>query len=553
MKTYGIVVAFPPGSNLHTHGLGRFLQHFCQASSNISSDIRFALFCPSWSKREIRQLLCTLDNPPEIVCPKAVPYLVRLDQGLKWWSTRTHRNAYLRQFLVSHLEAATQYFLMTFFRRLAKVNSGYSLLLFLPWLGVMIAVLPVAILFLGLRSLYTLICCQISKARPSGKRLLKYFIGQAKLGAGLGNSHRLLVSVYGSIVEQECARIVKIANRRPDIDAWYCPTAFWPEFRSLKAPLTCCIPDFFFREFPVGFSESGGLASVETFDNVEKVISSSHQLITYSETVKQAICVRLYGREPSDVHVIPNAPMCLRTHLPPLQIDGIKNKVAVTFAQWQLKLALAECAHPLNSGFIGGSDPKGLRFLFYASHFRPNKNVLNLIRAFKKLREQKLIHLKLLMTGNPTTDRGVREFVERHELERDVIFLNNLSDRQLASCYYLADLAINPSLSEGGLPFTFTESLSLETPVLLANTAVTNEFLKDDQLKNLSLFDPTDSSKIAEKISFALANREHLLAVQTEAYQPLLARTWENVVEEHVSLLDHISQRYSGEQKSNSG
>ncbi|MFD2884495.1 glycosyltransferase [Pseudomonas lini] len=74
-----------------------------------------------------------------------------------------------------------------------------------------------------------------------------------------------------------------------------------------------------------------------------------------------------------------------------------------------------------------------------------------------------------------------KKFISEHGLQNDVLCLYGLSIQELAACYKLADLAVNPSLSEGGCPFTFTEALSVGTPVVMARIAVTEEILVDEK------------------------------------------------------------------------
>jgi glycosyltransferase involved in cell wall biosynthesis len=44
-------------------------------------------------------------------------------------------------------------------------------------------------------------------------------------------------------------------------------------------------------------------------------------------------------------------------------------------------------------------DSGDVKFIFYASQFRPNKNVLSLLRAYDHLRKQRYIAHKLILTG----------------------------------------------------------------------------------------------------------------------------------------------------------
>jgi glycosyltransferase involved in cell wall biosynthesis len=116
-----------------------------------------------------------------------------------------------------------------------------------------------------------------------------------------------------------------------------------------------------------------------------------------------------------------------------------------------------------------------------------------------------------------------------------------LTTKELAAFYQLADLAVNPSLSEGGCPFTFTEALSVNTPVVMARIPVAIEVLTDSALQEKMFFDPYDWKDMAGRIAWALANHEDLLEVQLKTYTELKKRTWVDVVNEHITLLDRIS------------
>jgi glycosyltransferase involved in cell wall biosynthesis len=59
---------------------------------------------------------------------------------------------------------------------------------------------------------------------------------------------------------------------------------------------------------------------------------------------------------------------------------------------------------------------------------------------------------KLILTGDPGNMQAILDFIREHNIENDVLCLNGLSPQQLAACYRLADLAVNPSLSGVGFP-----------------------------------------------------------------------------------------------------
>jgi glycosyltransferase involved in cell wall biosynthesis len=126
-------------------------------------------------------------------------------------------------------------------------------------------------------------------------------------------------------------------------------------------------------------------------------------------------------------------------------------------------------------------------------------------------------------------------------LENDILCLGGLTTPQLAACYKLADLAVNPSLSEGGCPFTLTEALSVQTPVVMAKIPVTTEIITDKTLQEMMLFDPYNWRDLAARIEWGLNNREELLSKQLELFEVLSRRSWRDVVDEHIRILDKLS------------
>jgi glycosyltransferase involved in cell wall biosynthesis len=99
-----------------------------------------------------------------------------------------------------------------------------------------------------------------------------------------------------------------------------------------------------------------------------------------------------------------------------------------------------------------------------------------------------IFHYKLILTGDPNRYPAVQQAVQARGLTKDVIFFHGLTTAELAACYYLSDLAVNPSLSEGGCPFTFSEALSVNTPVVMARIPVTEEGIEDPELQEMMLF-----------------------------------------------------------------
>lgn len=146
----------------------------------------------------------------------------------------------------------------------------------------------------------------------------------------------------------------------------------------------------------------------------------------------------------------------------------------------------------------------------------------------------------MILTGSPSVLPEVADFIRERNLGKDVICLHGLSTSELAACYRLADLAVNPSLSEGGCPFTFTEALSVDTPVVMARISVTEEVITDPALRCM-LFDPYNWRDMANRIEWALENRDTLLAAQRPTYAKLRERTWSHLIDDYIAILESLA------------
>ena len=258
-------------------------------------------------------------------------------------------------------------------------------------------------------------------------------------------------------------------------------------------------------------------------------------MVTYSSEIKWNTLVNHYGLNPEKISVIQHAPNRMYEDN---KISSTKTELSLNYNR---QLLLSAIRRGANRRYVEGFQNRSVKYIFYASQFRPNKNVITLLRAYLDLLRKQHIPHKLLLTGNGEQTPDVKEFVLENRLENDILFLHGLSTSELAACYQLADLAVNPSFAEGGCPFTFTEALSVGTPVVMARIPVTEEILTDSALQQLTLFDPYRWEDCAERILWALHHREQLLQVQVVAFNTLSHRTWENVVNEHVAILSRIS------------
>jgi len=532
VKNFGIYIAYPPTADLRDQGLGRYLASFLKGAHSLS-DVRFTICCPSWSHEALDQLFDSEGvpmNQVDIVSPKGVPCLLRMFNAWKSFKSRNKAG------LLSRIKGRVIYGLRSAREKveisIAEANSWHSVLFIFFFLFFCIAIIfPIALVFYILNFL----------SSTAGKFLRK--ISLARLHGVLGmlsspKDDSTVLRLFSYMENAESRRMLKLVDSMDAVSAWYCPTAFWPAFHEIKKPRLMCMPDIVLTEFPSAFSRIGGERTMRIFEQIQKSVAKASHFVTYSQNVKWATLVDQYGVPAEKISVINHAPSLLN------------HKVDVVGYSESEDISLDLCKNLLFSAFRKSSNPLytagfenwNVDYLFYASQFRPNKNVIALLKAYKYLLRDKYIGVKLVLTGNPEHAPEIKDFISDNFLEKDVICISGLSVSELAACYKMAKLAVNPSLSEGGCPFTFTEALSVGTPVVASRIAVAEEVLTESKLQDATFFDPYDWRDMANKIEWGLENRAALLALQRPYFDELKKRTWADVVSEHINVLEKISQ-----------
>lgn len=540
VKEYGIYVAYPPTVDLRAEGLGRYLAAFLKGTEG-RHEVHFTIVCPSWSHDSLEQLFESEGVPRDrfrVVGPKGKPYALYVYDAWKAYLQRDRRKkGWLRRVYgaVNGIALRAQTHVE---RRGVTVNSVSSLLTFmveLLFLGALLLVLaplwvPKLLAERLLAWLRRAVAQRSGASGPASGNQIKALMERPQ---GLGFIQRLFADMELS----ETQRMQKVIERLREVRAWYCPTAFWPAFNDINAPRLMCVPDVVLTDFPVGFASINGDYTMQVFEKVRQAIGAADNVVAYSHAVKWNTLVDRYGMDASKVAVIHHAPNRL-DHA--VTVRGFPDNEKTTLHHCR-NLLFRALQKSQNVDYTAGITNGDIQFLFYASQFRPNKNVLTLLRAYEHLLRRRYISHKLLLTGNPKHMEEIERYIEEHRLEQEVLCLPRLSVHELAACYKLAALAVNPSLSEGGCPFTFTEALSVDTPVVMARIPVTEEVLTDVRLQEATLFDPYDWQDCARRIEWGLAHREELLALQRATYQQLRQRTWTDVVNEHIEVLDRIS------------
>jgi len=156
-------------------------------------------------------------------------------------------------------------------------------------------------------------------------------------------------------------------------------------------------------------------------------------------------------------------------------------------------------------------------YILYVGNAYPHKNLLTLITAFIKVNE-KFKNLKLLIVG--VNDYFFEKIKKTINFQKNIIFINNPSDKELIAIYKNASILIMPSLYEGfGLPLI--EAMYLGIPTIASNIEIFHEICG----KATEFFDPNNPNSLKEKIELILENPEkrNVLIknglIQAEKYQ----------------------------------
>lgn len=539
VKKYGIYLAYPPTVDLRAQGLGRYLTEFLKGAQE-RDDVRFIVACPSWTQQSLQQLCSDEGVDPEtyeIISPRSKPLLLRAyEYYLKVKQKRIRRGRV--SLLFRRLQDIVDNLYIIFEKKLVGMRSLILMILmgtfFLPFLF-LVGIFR-GIILVGFRTF------------SLGKRAGKLLLSKSKIQTYREQQQQILaqpkqdsrvVRMYRYMEEAESALVRKMIDRRRDVIAWYCPTAFWPHFNEISAPRLMCVPDVVLGDFPAGFAGLGGDRVLENFRQVEEAIRGGEYFATYSRHVMWHTLVKRYNVNPDDVFVVPHGANRLDELV---VVSGFSCKDTATdkFCTSLFRTALDKAVNHTTASIFSSGD---VRFIFYASQFRPNKNVMSLLRAYEYLLKRRYIGLKLVLTGNPINLPEINHFISENNLENDVLCLHGLTAQELAACYRLADLAVNPSLSEGGCPFTFAEAISVGTPVVMARIPVTEEVIVDPELNSDMLFDPYDYKDMAKRIEWALENKGELYKRQHTFFEEVVGRrTWRNVVDDYIDILDSIAE-----------
>ena len=516
----GIYLGYGPKTILSKEGLGRYLANIINNLVLNGNEITIA--CPAWLLTSVEELLKDFQ-----INETSVDFIVSHKTPILWnlysWKTRDRKQKIKKESKFNKLICNV----MDYFLTITNIIKFLGIGLFIILLGVVM--LPV-VAFLGILYGILKVIVKIGKRGKFGavkavKKAIHYYSDINSVG------NNVYSYIYNIIFEQVQKDLVNRINNSEKQDVWYSPSIFWDQFNKINCTKVINVPDLVTEEFPVQW---GGYSDIVMSSKVcEKTIEEGQYFITYSQYVKDTLLIDKYGKDEANITVISH------------NINDLSNYITIN-SEMTKKLASTEvfttayCETIMQTlaphtshitPYISNFNFKDIKYIFYASQARPHKNLLNLVKAYEFLLRRKYVRVKLFLTCNLESDPEVLKYIREKRLQYDIIPFYNVSSKQLAALYHQAQLVVNPTLYEGGFPFTFGEGMSVGTPSVMSRIPQVEEFTTLFDLEKY-LFDPYNFNDIAEKIMYGLNNLEELKSKQSDLYNYL----YENFSQEEVGM-----------------
>ncbi len=508
----GIFTNYGPKATLNSEGLGRYLGSLVRGFVENGEEVTIA--CPKWSESNLKKLLkeFTVDSSKvSFMVTAKIPPIIRIQQ--LFLRKKKTKKGFLNIEAIEH--AIMDY--------LSGRDSLISFLFSVAIMGFLGGV--VSIVVIGKKLIKKLL------------RFLKKLVKKCLIKGGISryNNKAIRELFFEKIVSHTADEIVKIINDGEKKDVWYVPALFWPQVNDIiDQKVVICVPDLVTEEYATSFSE---LSTPSQTKACRSTIQGGKLFITYCDYIGRSLIDRKYGcidkkwltvrHSNHDMMEYISIPKNIASRL------NVDKDLTVEFAKGLV-------SHIPNRSKFGNMDQLvNGHYIFYASQFRPHKNILNFIKAYEHLIRNRFRHERLVLTGILKTLPDIERYIYEHDLQNEIVFCNGVSAQELAALYCCADLVVNPTLYEGGFPFTFGEGMSVGTPSIMSDIPQVREVFEPAGLEE-AMFNPRDYLDISEKMYWALENLDYLKQMEQPLYDKMAKRTDSVVAKEYIEVFKKL-------------
>lgn len=522
----GFFLGYAPHTVLKKEGLGRYIANLIRGL--IRTENKITIACPAWLVKDVEDLLedFSIDKKDiEFIISNWVPIIWKIyDKATYDKKKRVKEHGSIRKLIKSICD---EVFMMI----LEITNALFFVLVIILMLAALIVMLPVAVLMavFGLVFILILRCISGIKGKLNDKNYLKQF------GSNFRDSgYNLYLYVINWLQEKSTEDIVrKINSGNYNVDIWYSPSFFWKAFNNIKGVKAINAPDLVTSEFPEKFAEER--FTILSMNNIKHTIEHGDYFIVYCDFVKNTLLINKFNKEDKNVITIPHGINSLSEVIEIGKNEtkrfNVGNEFSAAFAR-----SILQTLPPKNISIISYTGTfmfEDTKYLFYSSQARPHKNILTLVKAYENVLRTRHCNVKLIMTCNLDVIPETKQYVYEKGLEKDVLTFHNVTNQQLAALYYCAELIVNPTLYEGGFPFTFGEGMSVGTPSIMGRIPQVEDVVRGYDLEDC-LFDPYNVVDMENKIVYGLEHKDDILKKQQKLFDELNKRTWDVVAKEYL-------------------
>jgi glycosyltransferase involved in cell wall biosynthesis len=177
-------------------------------------------------------------------------------------------------------------------------------------------------------------------------------------------------------------------------------------------------------------------------------------------------------------------------------------------------------------------------FLLAVSDIYVQKNLENLIKAFKKLKFDHP-YLTLKIAGYPVDFdyfQNLKKVISDNELDNDIQFLGSVKSIELVKLYQSCSIFVFPSTVETfGNPLV--EAMACGAPIACSNTTAMPEIAGNAAI----FFDPTSVNSITEEISSLLKDEEQRQNLSKLALTRAKSFSWDNTGKNTLAVIKGIT------------
>lgn len=177
-------------------------------------------------------------------------------------------------------------------------------------------------------------------------------------------------------------------------------------------------------------------------------------------------------------------------------------------------------------------------FIFFVGTFEPRKNIINLIKAFLRLTQNKELKgkINLVLAGKKGWKyKEIFEILKAKEAKENIKYLDYIDVKEKFILLKEAKVFVFPSFYEGfGVPVL--EAMSLGTPVITSK----NSSLTEVGGKAVIYIDPHNIEEIAESINKVLQDEELRQKMKEEGLIQIKKFSWEKCARETLEIYKSV-------------